>query len=156
MNIYILNPDTGIPVAIDDWKKDGNPTRAEAVVIMRTFEPAIVLAKSKSARDVAFSEAQELAAKTKVAGLEGKAFRCPTRKECIDIYDAKKDGLDEVLEAIGGDPVTDWYWTCEKWWFARRNYAYSAWFFYGNSGTLHTTIVGNAFRCQAVTLVDFN
>ena len=41
-------------------------------------------------------------------------------------------------------------------WFARRYSATTAWFFGGNYGTLYTNGVYSAYRCQAVTLVDFD
>ena len=41
-------------------------------------------------------------------------------------------------------------------WFARRNNANSAWFFYGTNGSLYNNSVGNANRCQAVTLCDLS
>ena len=41
-------------------------------------------------------------------------------------------------------------------WYARRNSASTAWSFTGNYGTLTTTYVRIANRCQAVTLSDFD
>lgn len=41
-------------------------------------------------------------------------------------------------------------------WFARRSYAYYAWYFSGTNGNLYTINVLNANRCQAVTLSDFD
>ena len=40
-------------------------------------------------------------------------------------------------------------------WLSRRYNAYIGWFFYGNYGTLSNYTVTNAFRVQAVTLIDF-
>ena len=45
-------------------------------------------------------------------------FRCPTRKECIDLYDARFQGLDEAVKLTGGDFCNrtdgNWFWTAER------------------------------------------
>ena len=41
-------------------------------------------------------------------------------------------------------------------WYARRNGANNAWNFNGTNGNLGTTSVYGAYRCQAVTLSDFD
>lgn len=41
-------------------------------------------------------------------------------------------------------------------WYARRNNAIYAWYFSGNGGSLNYNGVYGAYRCQAVTLVDFD
>lgn len=41
-------------------------------------------------------------------------------------------------------------------WFAQRYNVYSAWFFYGGSGYLNYVSVNNAFRCQAVALLEID
>ena len=41
-------------------------------------------------------------------------------------------------------------------WWAQRYYVYSAWIFYGGSGTLGSTGVGSTYRCQAVALLEID
>lgn len=43
----------------------------------------------------------------------GKGWRCPTRHECIDIYDTRFNGLDDAMKEIGGDNLKEIYWTSE-------------------------------------------
>lgn len=42
-----------------------------------------------------------------------------------------------------------------RWWAQRCN-VNTAWFFYGNYGTLYSTYVNNAIRCQAVALLEID
>ena len=41
-------------------------------------------------------------------------------------------------------------------WLSRRYTATNGWYFIGSTGTLNNTNVINAYRCQAVTLIDFD
>ncbi len=49
----------------------------------------------------------------KAAAEYRKGFRCPTRHEAIEMYDARFRGLDEAFKKIGGEPVTTIGWTSE-------------------------------------------
>ena len=49
----------------------------------------------------------------KAAAEYRKGFRCPTRHEAIEMYDARFRGLDEALKKIGGKPITTIGWTSE-------------------------------------------
>ena len=83
-------------------------------MIIQTSETAgIKIHKKELAGRYDFREAQE--AVTAVLDFDDTSFRCPTRRECLDIYDAGFQGLDEALEVIGGDKLDDNYiWTCES------------------------------------------
>ena len=153
MKTYIINPDNNKPVPIEDWRKDENPTRAQLLAVETDDGHLLVLSKSYLPGLHEFDEAQKAAADFKP--LEGVTFRCPTRKECIDLYDARFQGLDEAVKLTGGDFCNrtdgNWFWTAER--DADPRYANGAWFFYGNGGTLNTITVYSAGRCQAVTLL---
>lgn len=153
MKTYIINPDNNKPVPIEDWRKDENPTRAQLLAVETDDGHLLVLSKSYLPGLHEFDEAQKAAADFKP--LEGVTFRCPTRKECIDLYDARFQGLDEAVELTGGDFCNrtdgNWFWTAER--DADPRYASSAWFFYGPYGTLYYGYVHSALRCQAVTLL---
>ena len=154
MKTYIINPDNNKPVPIEDWRKDENPTRAQLLAVETDDGHLLVLSKSYLPGLHEFDEAQKTAAEFKP--LEGVTFRCPTRKECIDLYDARFQGLDEAVKLTGGDFCNrtdgNWFWTAER--DADPRYATIAWFFSGNSGTLyHYRYVSSANRCQAVTLL---
>ena len=149
--ILILNPDTGVFVQLDEWKKESDPTRAEVVAIDTPYY-RIAIRKKFVGENLNFKKAQEAAAKVEILGQQ---CRCPRRNECTYIYDARFNGLDEALELIAGDPIKGWIWTCDEdadTEFARRYYATGAWFFSGAGGTLSNYTVIGALRCQAVTL----
>ena len=153
MKTYIINPDNNKPVSIEDWRKDKNPIRAQLLAVETDDGHLLVLSKSYLPGLHEFDEAQRAAADFKP--LEGVTFRCPTRKECIDLYDARFQGLDEAVKLTGGDFCNrtdgNWFWTAER--DADPRYATYAWIFYGYGGTLNNGYVYNANRCQAVTLL---
>ena len=153
MKTYIINPDNNKPVPIEDWRNDENPTRAQLLAVETDDGHLLVLSKSYLPGLHEFDEAQKAAADFKP--LEGVTFRCPTRKECIDLYDARFQGLDEAVKLTGGDFCNrtdgNWFWTAER--DADPRYANGAWLFYGNGGYLGNISVGYAIRCQAVTLL---
>ena len=153
MKTYIINPDNNKPVPIEDWRNDENPTRAQLLAVETDDGHLLVLSKSYLPGLHEFDEAQKAAADFKP--LEGVTFRCPTRKECIDLYDARFQGLDEAVKLTGGDFCNrtdgNWFWTAER--DADPRYANTAWFFSGYNGTLHNGYAYGAYRCQAVTLL---
>lgn len=65
------------------------------------------IAKEDLPRESNFKAAQESAAKYR------EGFRCATRHEAIEMYDARFRGLDEAFKKIGGKPATNGYWTSE-------------------------------------------
>ena len=153
MKTYIINPDNNKPVSIEDWRKDKNPIRAQLLAVETDDGHLLVLSKSYLPGLHEFDEAQKAAADFKP--LEGVTFRCPTRKDCIDLYDARFQGLDEAVKLTGGDFCNrtdgNWFWTAER--DADPRYAYYAWTFSGSGGSLYGTYVYSAIRCQAVTLL---
>ena len=153
--LYVYNPDTGSFVQADEWLKDADPTRTQLVGI-KTDRGMLVLEK-KDLGEHTFAKAQAVAEAHKVKGFD-QGFRCPTRRETIDIQDAVEDGLHDLIDAIGGDSmIGDWIWTSERFaedgWFARRYAANNAWIFSGASGILTTYYVSISNRCRAVTLL---
>ena len=151
MKTYIINPDNNKLVSIEDWRKETDPTRAQLLAVETDDDHLLVINKSFLPGEFTFPEAQKAAAAFRP--MEGIVFRCPTRKECIDLYDARfKGGLDEAVKLTGGEfgKPGRWFWTCER--DADPN-ANTAWFFYGNYGTLTNYNVYLAHRCQAVTLL---
>ena len=134
MKTYIINPDTQKPVSLEEWAKDADPTRAE-LLLVDTGEKRMLVRKSFFPGEHNFKDAQEIAAAYKPFPESPFAFRCPTRKECIDLYDARfLGGLDEAVRLTGGDygRKGKWFWTCER--DADPAYAYNAWYSNGSSG----------------------
>lgn len=151
MKTYIINPDNNKLVSIEDWRKETDPTRAQLLAVETDDDHLLVINKSFLPGEYNFEGAQKAAAAFRP--MEGIIFRCPTRKECIDLYDARFHGLDEAVALTGGEfgKPGRWFWTCER--DADPNYASTAWFFYGTYGTLGAYNVSSAIRCQAVTLL---
>ena len=135
MKTYIINPDTQKPVPIEEWAKDADPTRAE-LLLVDTGEKRILVRKAFLPEgEVDFNRAQELCAAYHPFPESPFTFRAPTRKECIDLYDARfLGGLDEAVKLTGGDygRKGKWFWTCER--DADPAFAFYAWFSRGSSG----------------------
>lgn len=156
MKTYVINPDTQKPVSLEEWAKDADPTRAE-LLLVDTGEKRMLVRKSFFPGGHNFKDAQEIAAAYKPFPESPFAFRCPTRKESIDLYDARfVGGLDDAVKLTGGNfcyaPDGNWFWTCEMDVDPRFNANYG-WIFYGNNGYLGNDIVNSAYRVQAVTLL---
>lgn len=130
---YVVNPTDGSLVSVEDWKKTENPASATLVALVdEQTGRGLFIAKSLLEKEYTFDEAQAAAAG--YSDTVGGAFRCPTRREALDIYDNRFTGLDEAIEAVGGTPIRgSWCWTCD----ADPNpeyYSSSAFFFYGYGG----------------------
>ena len=156
METFVINPDTHKPVSVAEWAKEKKPKRAE-LLLLKTEGYSLLIAKNMFDGEYDFDKAQEKAAEYKPKGLESLTFRCPTRKECVDMYDARFiAGLDEALKLVGGDAMSGTIWTCEMDvdpWFARRYGAGFAWVFGSAGSNLAYGYVGYAFRCRACTLL---
>lgn len=156
MKTYVINPDTQKPVSIEEWAKDADPTRAE-LLLVDTGEKRMLVRKSFFPGEHNFKDAQELCAAYRPFPESPFTFRAPTRKECIDLYDARfVGGLDEAVKLTGGnfccDPYYNWFWTCEMDVDPRLNANYG-WIFGGSGGYLGSGSVNSAGRVQAVTLL---
>ena len=155
MKTYIVNPDNNKLVPIEDWRKDSDPTRAQLLAIETDDDHLLLVSKSYlPCGEVDWEKAQKACAEFKP--MEGITFRCPTRKECIDLYDARFQGLDEAVELTGGNfahnPDGNWYWTAER--DADPKYASSAWYSGGSGGCMSVnTVVYNAGLALPVALL---
>jgi hypothetical protein len=139
MKTYIINPDNNKPVSIEDWSKDKDPKRAQLLAIETEDGHLLVMSKSYLPGRHYFEEAQQMCKNFAPKGFDGITFRAPTRKETIDMYDARFQGLDEAIKLTGGDFACsengNWYWTCERD-TDPRCYASSAWYSGGTNGYL--------------------
>lgn len=156
MKVYIINPDNGKPVSIEEWSKDTNPTRARILAIDTDEGHTILMSKEYLPDRYTFEKAQKACAEfiTAELGNSGVVFRCPTRKECIDIYDARFQGLDEAVELTGGNfaKAGRYHWTCERD-TDPRYLAYGAWFSHGNYGYANTGNLNSTFSALPVALL---
>lgn len=155
MKTYIINPDNGKKTTIEEWRKEADPTRATVLAIETDDDHLLLVSKSYLPGMFKWEEAQKACADFKPEGLKGITFRCPTRKECIDLYDARFQGLDEALELTGGNfahnPDGNWYWTAER--DADPKYASSAWYSNGSYGCMYYIYVYSTHLALPVTLL---
>ncbi len=91
---------------IDEWMQRAHPETARTVVLV-TDLGMLEIAKEDLPGGFDFEGAQKAAAEYR------EGFRCPTRHEAIEMYDARFRGLDEALKKIGGKPVATIGWTSE-------------------------------------------
>lgn len=154
MKTYIINPDTQKPVPVEEWAKDTDPTRAE-LLLVDTGEKRILMRKAfLPCGEVKFDKAQEECAAYKPFPESPFTFRAPTRKETLDLYDARfLGGLDEAVRLTGGDfgKSGRWYWTCEK--DADPDCDYGAWYSLGSVGCLDGSYLYSTYRALPVALL---
>ncbi|MGM9763338.1 MAG: hypothetical protein ACI3ZQ_04900 [Candidatus Cryptobacteroides sp.] len=135
LTVGIVNPDTNDIISIDEWKQDAKTTqRAEFVAVFdEVLQYGLIVAKNPSKSEMIFAEAQQYAASVM---FRGKPCRCPSRSECVFLYDARFAGMDAALKLIGGKPFTEWAWTCEQDTDPEYSQHY-AFVFYGNNGSVN-------------------
>lgn len=91
---------------LDEWLQQAHPETAQTVVLV-TDRGMLEIAKEYLPGEFNFDGAQKAAAEYR------EGFRCPTRHEAIEMYDARFRGLDEAFKKIGGEPATTIGWTSE-------------------------------------------
>lgn len=128
---------------LDEWMKREDPTTAQTVVLV-TDSGMLEIAKEDLPGEFNFEGAQKAAAEYR------EGFRCATRHEAIEMYDARFRGFDEAFKKIGGKPATNIYWTSE----ADPDpeyYSYNAFFYGGGTGNVY---YGNKYSTNAVRPVS--
>lgn len=107
IDIKVINPADNTPVPAAEWMRRDDKESAEWLLI-EVGLPAFKFKLHKMEQGpLPWSEA---IAKCKAAG-----GRPGTRAELLSLYDARwAHGLNEILEAIGGDTLRGWYWTQEE------------------------------------------
>ena len=128
---------------IDEWMQRAHPETAQTVVLVTDFG-MLEIAKKDLPGGFNFEGAQKAAAEYR------EGFRCPTRHEAIEMYDARFRGLDEAFKKIGGEPATTIGWTSE----ADPDPEYSsngAFFYYGYTGNVGSN---NKYNTGAVRPVS--
>lgn len=116
-------------------------------LIIKTYDGKFLKIWKRNLPEREWKEAQA------VASSISEGWRCPTRHECIDIYDARFKGLDDALEEIGGDNLKETYWTSE----ADSDPQYrtdSAVYFNGHTGNLHANGKYGQCSVRPVQLIE--
>lgn len=116
---------------LDEWMQREDPTTAQTVVLV-TDSGMLEIAKEDLPGEFNFEGAQKAAAEYR------EGFRCATRHEAIEMYDARFRGLDEAFKKIGGKPATNGYWTSEA--DPDPEYSSNSAFIYGG----HAGVMGNS------------
>lgn len=124
--VMIVNPTTGDLVSPSLWRSQPDPDRAQLLAIVNIdTDDMIVMQKDLLLNPedpnngwYDFDGAVEAAESYRSQVLPDLEFRLPTREEMNVIYFmrfSRLDGLDEVLELVGGDNLEDYtVWTCEE------------------------------------------
>lgn len=128
---------------LDEWMKRENPETARTVVLVTDW-CQIEIAKEDLPSEFNFEGAQKAAAEYR------EGFRCATRHEAIEMYDARFRGLDEAFEKIGGKPATNIYWTSE----ADPDPEYSSYCAFVCSGDTGNMFNRNKYNTRAVRPVS--
>lgn len=140
-NIKILHPDTKKPVSYLDWKLNNpHPERAEWLIITTDELKPFLLHKNKGSK-TSFNEAL------------AKGNRL-TRARGIALYEAKTINIDVSIKGIGGDPLKDWVWTCEKDLKPYSKDNTTAWLVNLETGQMSSYFKDHTFRIREVA--DYN
>ena len=154
MKVYIVNPSTHKLTTVEEWAKEKDPKAARLVAIAYENGNVLYISKNKAEKDMEWPEAMKYAEAFTTPEIN-IPFRAPSRREALDMTDAKDLGIMEALDLIGGNALSpDWYWTNERisHWLAARYYADNAWFYYGNNGYISYSYFYNAFTVVPVAL----
>lgn len=171
--IFIVEPMTGNLLTAEEWKNKAEDVKTafEIVIVPGDGSQAFLITK-KTICEAPWKKAREAAQQFTVSNngeVVHKGFDLPTRKQWIDIREARACGLDQVLELIGGDKLLrdlrrgELFWTSEVWVQAgtsaedyekEKENAFNAWFSYGNHG--FCSYDGMYFSFLALPLLLYN
>ena len=172
--IFIVEPMTGNLLTAEEWKNKAEDVKTafEIVIIPGDGSQAFLITK-KTICEAPWKKAREAAQQFTVSNngeVVHKGFDLPTRKQWIDIREARACGLDQVLELIGGDSLLrdlrrgEWFWTSEVWVPAgttAENYekekenAGGAWCSYGSFGFCYSGNMCNSNLALPLLLYNF-
>lgn len=172
--IFIVEPMTGKLLTAEEWKEQAEDpkTAFEIVIVPGDGSKAFLIAK-KTICEAPWKKAREAVQAFKVTTkgeVIHEGFDLPTRKQWIDIREARACGLDQVLELIGGDSLLrdlrrgEWFWTSEVWVPAgttAENYekekesASTAWFSFGYRGFAGYSVMCNGILALPLLLYNF-
>lgn len=154
MKVYIVNPSTHKLTTVEEWAKEKDPKAARLVAIAYENGNVLYISKNKAEKDMEWPEAMKYAEAFTTPEIN-IPFRAPSRREALDMIDAKDLGIMEALDLIGGNALSpDWYWTNERisHWLAARYNADSAWLYLGGLGIIYYNYFYFAFSVVPVAL----
>lgn len=172
IRIFIVEPETGNLLTAEEWKNKAEDVKQAqfVVVVPGDGSQAFAIAKKTLGKFPWKEASKEAAALTDTLNNEPFAeWGLPTRKQWIDIREARSCGLDQVLELIGGKQLLkdlrngEWFWTSEVWVRAgtsaedyekEKENADLAWYSYGGVG--FCVSVNLCFSILALPLLLYN
>ena len=154
MKVYIVHPSTHKLTTVEEWAKEKDPKAARLVAIAYENGNVLYISKNKAEKDMEWPEAMKYAEEFTTPEIN-IPFRAPSRREALDMTDAKDLGIMEALDLIGGNALSpDWYWTNERisHWLADRCNADIAWSYTGIYGNIYNDTFYNALTVVPVAL----
>lgn len=171
--IFIVEPETGKLLTAEEWKNKAEDVKTafEIVIVPGDGSQAFLITK-KTICSAPWKKAREAVQAFKVTTkgeVIHEGFDLPTRKQWIDIREARSCGLDQVLELIGGTKLLrdlrtgEWFWTSEVWvpagtsaedYEKEKENAFSAWCSGGACGCCYTGSM--CFSILALPLLLYN
>lgn len=172
--IFIVEPTTGNLLTAEEWKKQAEDVKTafEIVIVPGDGSQAFLITK-KTICEAPWKKAREAVQAFKVTTkgeVIHEGFDLPTRKQWIDIREARACGLDQVLELIGGDTLLrdlrrgEWFWTSGVWvpagtsaedYEKEKESAYHAWFSFGGYGFCSDDIMYSSNLALPLLLYNF-
>ena len=154
MKVFIVSPTDAALVPVEEWKNAADPKAARLIAIKYDNGAILYISKERSKKEMPWPDAMEYTEKFTSPEID-LPFRAPTRREALDMADAKDLGIMEALELVGGDALdSGGYWTSERvshWLAARCNTDY-AWIYYGSNGYIYNDLFYSGFTVVPVAL----
>ncbi len=112
--IAIIDPSTGRPVSLEEWKKVEDPKIAEWILVETDELRPFLVGKDllDGGKVMTWHEAVASGA-------------APTRAQALALYDARFAGLDEAIALLAGTPPREITWTRDE--DKDPDYATTAW-----------------------------
>ena len=101
--IAIIDPSTGRPVSLEEWKKVEDPKIAEWILVETDELRPFLVGKDllDGGKVMTWHEAVASGA-------------APTRAQALALYDARFAGLDEAIALLAGTPLQEITWTRDE------------------------------------------
>ena len=136
--IAIIDPSTGRPVSLEEWKKVEDPKIAEWILVETDELRPFLVGKNllDGGKTMTWQEAVASGA-------------APTRAQALALYDARFAGLDEAIALLAGTLPLEITWTRDE--DKDPDYATYAWLVSLLTGFVITTSKTDGFRVRPVS-----
>lgn len=136
--IAIIDPSTGRPVSLEEWKKVEDPKIAEWILVETDELRPFLVGKDllDGGKVMTWHEAVGSGA-------------APTRAQALALYDARFAGLDEAIALLAGTPLQEITWTWDE--DKDPDFATDAWYVNMYYGTVNSYSRTNGYRVRPVS-----